>query len=142
MSRPATCFVLPVTDFELDLRSRWTPSRAQDEAAARELRLTGVDVIYSGHVLIGKQFGWWGDDITVFHLHGVLFTDRDEVSAAIARMTDVQHRLTGLPCTGGWTTHRLGTEQPSVSADGSTWLTRWAVFEDILAVSPRETRET
>lgn len=118
-----------------DLAARWTPSREQDEAAAAALKAD--EHVYTAHVLVSKEFGWWTPDVRVVHLPGV-FTTREEAQEAADKGARAEHKRTQLPVTGGWTVHRrpLSPDELPRSADGTEWLTHWAVFEDILAVYP------
>ncbi len=94
--------------------------------------------VYTAHLLVGKEYGWWGDGIEVEPIPGV-FNDRNEASAALEEAGRKRHEETGKPITGGWTTHRLprqGDPDGERSFDGRSWQTRWAVFEDILCTFP------
>lgn len=120
-----------------DLAARWAPSPEQDAEAARFL--ADHDCAYTAHVLINKRFGWWTDTVHVEHLPGV-FADREQAQDAAHAAAEAKHRETGLPVTAGWTIHRrLDPDDTALSGAGA-WSTHWAVFEDILAVFPREER--
>lgn len=117
-----------------DLQVRWVPSAAQDEAAFETLS-AGETHVYTAHLLVNKEHGWWTNDVQVVHLPGI-FADRDEASEAIVAAAKIMHDETGLPVTGGYTHHQLNDE-PMTSADGTRWKTQWAVFEDIMATFPK-----
>lgn len=120
-----------------DLATRWTPSKEQDREAAAALaaRVPGDDdSVVTAHLLINKESGWWGPQVQIEHLPG-LFADRNEASDALIAAAEAKHKETGQPVVGGYTYHRA-SDIPALSADGTRWLTHWAVFEDILAVFP------
>lgn len=128
-----------MNDLSSDLSSRWTPSREQDQAAA--MALSTAPEVFTAHILTNKHFGWWTPEVGIVHLGGV-FTEREAAHDAAFAAAREHFARTGEPVTGGWTMHRLpGPGEPvPTSADGQQWLTRWAVFEDILTIFPKEER--
>jgi hypothetical protein len=115
-----------------DLQERWKPSEEQIALARKTLEETGAAYVYTVHVLIGKEYGVWTDDIAVHPIEGQVFHGDDweargaAMEAAVAHAQSV-YTLTKVKTTGGYTVHRL--------IDGED---HWAVFEDILAVFPKE----
>ncbi len=120
------------------LARRWTPSHAQDEAAHAALQGSEERYVYTAHVLLNKEHGWWGAAVEIKHLDGV-YTDREGASTVAQEAAERRHRETGKPTSGGYTVHHLlrqGDPDVPRSGDGEMWLTMWAVFEDILACYP------
>lgn len=134
-----------MTDLSTDLSARWTPSAEQDQQAweamdGRDCAEPRPTMVVTAHLLINKEYGWWGPDVEVRPIDG-LFSDRDEASTALAEEARKAHEETGLPVTGGWTYHRLPQrDEAPRTADGRYWKTSWSVFEDILAVYPKKER--
>jgi hypothetical protein len=106
-------------DLEQDLRARWRPSDEQI-AAADALLATGryPGGVLSAQVLVGKEYGFWTEDIEVRPLDIIGF-DRETVSRVLAAEVERVGREAGKSVTGSYAWH---------SKPGS-----WAVFEDICA---------
>jgi 3-hydroxyisobutyrate dehydrogenase-like beta-hydroxyacid dehydrogenase len=106
-----------------DLRTRWRPSDEAIAAAADAYTDPTVEAVYSGHVLLGKDFGVWDADVTLDHSTKV-FTGTDRYDSARAAkeaaLIDAAVLAGERPATLGWTWHH---------PDGT-----WAVFEEILDV--------
>lgn len=123
-------------DLDTDLSTRWTPSEEQDLAAIKALSSSlTLDHVFTLHMLVHKNYGWWAPGVKVVPLTDTVYTTREdalkalEVAAAAAR--EISPATT---FTMGFTRHRRpGHEQPQ--AAGRTWRTGWAVFEDILATN-------
>lgn len=105
-----------------DLRSRWKPSddaiAAANDAFAAD---PDVDVVLSGHFLVGKEFGIWTADVELLHADAVHPTIRDYAAASAAR--------TAAAVDGA----KVGGERPGTV--GYTYHYRdgtWATFEEIL----------
>ena len=116
-------------DYEQDLRERWLPSDEQ-MAQADALLTIGLDKergedrergVYTTHLLIGKEYGWWGDGIKVVHLDGV-FTTRQAALDFLVMVAKKRHDEGGEKLTGGYAWH------PRVGEAG--------VFEDIMSEFP------
>jgi hypothetical protein len=120
------------TELDLDLRSRWLPSENQirlaDAALAevtRDDKLLLAECVYTGHLLINKEYGFWSKDVKVVPVDGVFLSRAncsDTVVSAAVRWHDA---FPGTQISGGYARH---------TGDGKAF-----VFEDILvqaAVKP------
>jgi len=139
-------------DLTTDLQARWTPSNSQDHAAANVLAdKPEFEYVYTAHMLVNKNYGWWTPDVKVVPLTPNVFAARDEVlrflegAAEAARVANPS-----LLFTMGYTVHRRKSTSEgrcphvaqcatypcqSCSDTHAADLTYWAVFEDILATS-------
>ena len=109
-----------VMDLQADLRERWRPSDAQIEAADELLvRLPELDGVFSGHLLVGKELGFWTAEVEVVPIDGI-FETWSGCFDALRVAGDEIHARGGRPVVGGYAWH---------SAPGC-----WAVFEDLLSV--------
>lgn len=110
---------------EADLKARWRPTAAARAAAAEAFAAdTTAEYVYTGHFLVGKEYGWWTDDIEVVHAdEPVARAGGEGLSGFEARsLATVDGALLGgeRPGTVGYTVHWRSGD--------------WAVFEDILDV--------
>jgi hypothetical protein len=101
-----------VTGLEHDLRERWLPSQEQMRLADAllaagytaergEIRERGV---YTAHLLINKEFGWWTEDVILVHLDGMFLT-REAVLTFVHEVARVRHREGGEKLVGGYAWH-------------------------------------
>lgn len=113
-----------------DLRERWHPTDtavklanailADEATGAWNPEGTGTGV-YTIHLLVNKEHGFWTDDVEVIALDGV-FTDRMAAWHALNDAARRHHEKTGTKVSGGYAWHPRPDE--------------WAVFEDIGTIFP------
>lgn len=112
-----------MTDLATDLTTRWKPTDNQIKLANVVTDATG-DAVYTLHLLVNKVYGFWTEDVEVIGLDGI-YTDRATALEALGALTKAYHKATGRTVVGGYARH--GTEHG-----------KWAVWDDILAVYPKE----
>lgn len=109
-------------DLQADLRARWRPT--DEQTAAADQRLTqGATEVFTGHLLLNKEFGFWTQHVVVVAIAGV-YGSLEEAWSAVG--DEVRKCREGgiKKVTGGYARH---------SAPGE-----WAVFEDIASAFPRD----
>lgn len=127
---------MTATTLETDLATRWTPSEEQDALAHEALTgAVAIEYVYTPHVLVNKEHGWWTSDVEVVPIRGV-FGTREAASAQAQAEAKRLHKETGKPTSGGYTCHWLPKQAPVFGNDGKPYQTHWAVYEDILAIFP------
>lgn len=114
-----------MTTLEADLKARWRPSdRAVELAAAAFAEHPDAKYVYTGHFLVGKEYGWWTDDVVVEHA--------DEPVARIALTDAAGFAERGTASIDG---ALIGGERPGTIGYTVHWPSGdWAVFEEILDV--------
>lgn len=117
----------------IDLETRWVPSETQIAMAEAVFDARpDADLVLSSHLLLGKEYGFWTNDIEVEYVKIAKVAMNRAMKAGEEARPDDYHvvrneivtataRQAGeRPCTIGYTVHyRDGT---------------WAVFEEILDV--------
>lgn len=102
-------------EVEADLKARWVPSTAA---------LAAAEAVYTGHFLVGKEYGWWTVDVEVVHADEPVARvgDGDEGGFKARSLAILDGALLDGERTGtvGYTRHWRSGD--------------WAVFEDILDV--------
>lgn len=102
-----------MNDLVADLAARWRPS---DHQVALCTNATDDRPMYTAHLLVGKTFGCWTNDVQVVHLDGLFFT-RDAVCLYTQAAARFHHEHKGGRVVGGYTRH-FGDKE-------------WAVWEDV-----------
>lgn len=104
---------------EADLRVRWLPSDEQ-MALADALLAAGYDAdrridqagggswtesgVYTVHLLLNKEYGWWTEDVEIVHLDGVFLT-RSAALDFVHEAAQKHHEKTGDKVVGGYAWH-------------------------------------
>lgn len=114
-----------MTSPDEDLRKRWLPNAQQMELADAMLESAGYNHtehgVYTGHLLINKEYGWWTDKVELVFLDGVFLT-REAVCDFVHTAAAKHFQKHGTKLTGGWAWHpRVGEA---------------AVWEDIMSQFP------
>jgi hypothetical protein len=105
-----------------DLTTRWKPSDEQIAAAAAAFEDPTVESVYTGHFMVGKEYGIWTADVEL-----VYATD---IKVAHDRYDGARAARDAAALAGA----KAGGERPGTI--GYTWHRRsgdWAVFEEILS---------
>ena len=120
----STITPLPPSDLDLDMQERWKPSAEQVEQASEfHAAHPGQRAVYTVHLLVGKQYGWWETSVQVEPVPGV-FHSRDAALGSLEALVAAKGAQTDQPVVGGYTAH----------FDSG----HWAVWDDILAVANQE----
>lgn len=104
-----------------DLTARWKPSDEAIAAAAEAFNDPAVESVYTGHFMIGKEYGVWTTDVELVH----------SMNVNVARSNDEAFEARDAARLDG---AKAGGERPGTI--GYTWHLRsgeWAVFEEILS---------
>ena len=110
-------------DLTEDLQERWRPSPEQIAAAEKMLAATPEQHVYTIHLLLNKEWGFWTEDVVVEYVPGV-FNRRNVALDYLDRAAKEHYEATGQKVVGGFTSHSAGGQ--------------WAVFDDIVASYPKE----
>jgi hypothetical protein len=105
---------------EADLKARWKPSDEQIAEAAEYRAKHPLAYVYTVHLLVNKYQHFWSTDVQVVPVPGV-FHSRNAAWAALEPLVKAKGEETGLPVTGGYTSHHEDDEFGPA----------WAVWEDM-----------
>lgn len=104
-----------MSTMEQDLRERWLPSPRQMELAdavlAEGLPETDWDSgAYTIHLLVNKQYGWWGEGIEIIHIEEIegvpaVFLTRSGALTMLEGLAKAHHEKTGQKLVGGYAWH-------------------------------------
>lgn len=102
-----------MSDLQQDLHERWLPN-AEQMKMADALLLAGYTAarppefrergVYTGHLLINKEYGFWTTDVQLVFLDGVFLT-REAVLDFVHLAAEKHYTQHGEPLTGGWAWH-------------------------------------